>query len=388
MKSLIVVLLVSLFSPICAQPYLKEVAKGFERPIDLAQLTNGSFLVIQQDGKIFHTKLDGKKEQVLDWSDRVTRKDNEQGLLGIALAADFSKTGRIYLNLNNKKGATEIWRLSIDPENPKNHTSDPELLLSFDQPYGNHNGGWISIGPDGFLYIGTGDGGAANDPQNHAQDLTSYLGKILRLSITGRSGYSIPYDNPQWDVPGAKYEIFAYGLRNPWRCSWHDGTLFIGDVGQNSWEEINAVSLSQLKGANFGWRPREGEVATPGKAKTKKGNKVEIGGEIPEGAIDPIYVYSHDASDPTGGLSVTGGYLYEGPVAEMKGRYIFADFALHRIWSFVFEDGEVSDFQNHTDSLKADQGKVEQIASFAEDKESNLYLLCFSGSIFMLSEKE
>jgi len=382
MKCVYLLIISALLLPVSAEPYLKEVAKGLKRPIDLVQLPDDSFLALQQNGIIYHMDFKGKHTQILNWEDRVSRKGNEQGLLGIALAPDFEKSGRLYLNLNNKEDATEIWRLHIDPADPKIQPTEPEKLLVFDQPYRNHNGGWMGFGPDGYLYIGAGDGGSANDPQKNAQDLTNHLGKILRIDVSEKTGYTIPSDNPAWRTAGAKKEIFAYGLRNPWRCSWHGQELYIADVGQNKWEEINITNIGALNGANFGWRPREGDIATPNRKNKKTGKESHVGGPKPKGAIDPVYVYPHDSNDPYGGLSVTGGFVYEGPVSEMKGRYFFADYVLPRIWSFVHKNGKATDLQDHSMSLKPDKGTVNQIASFAIDNGSlSLSALSFKRQI-------
>ncbi|HEX5791347.1 MAG TPA: PQQ-dependent sugar dehydrogenase, partial [Luteolibacter sp.] len=247
------------------------------------------------------------------------------------------------------------------------------------QPYSNHNGGWTCFGPDGMLYIGSGDGGSGNDPENRAQDLGTLLGKILRIDVSKPGPYRIPADNPFVGKQGARGEIWAYGLRNPWRCSFdrQTGDLWIGDVGQNQWEEINFMPAGKGAGANYGWRLREGLIETP-----KKG----IGGPKPEPCVEPVHVYAH-GSGPMQGLSVTGGYVYRGPISSLKGRYIFADFQQPRLWSLRLENGKAVDLQNHSGSWKPSQGNFNLISSFAEDLEGNLYVICLSGDLFMLSDR-
>ncbi|KAB2638845.1 MAG: PQQ-dependent sugar dehydrogenase [Verrucomicrobia bacterium] len=248
--------------------------------------------------------------------------------------------------------------------------------MRFKQPYENHNGGWIAFGPDGMLYIGNGDGGSGNDPQNHGQTLDTLLGKMLRIDVSPNKGYKIPADNPYLGHKDAKPEIWAYGLRNPWRCSFDrkTGDLWIGDVGQGAWEEINFMPKGKGAGANYGWRLREGAVATPTPG---------VGGDAPIGAIEPVYVYSH-GNATNQGVSVTGGYVYRGPIAELQGRYIFGDYANPRIWSFVIQDGKAADFKDHTDALQPTGGRIAQISSFAEDNQGNLFIIDHSGSVYQV----
>ena len=293
---------------------LEKRWEGFERPLFLAQLpTDESYLIVEQGGKIFQIK-DERRQLVLNWGKRISRKGNEEGLLGLAVSPDFETSGHLYLNLSNKKKQTEIWRVTLVKKGDFYRAGKSEKILSFGQPFRNHNGGWMGFGPDQHLYIATGDGGAANDPKNFGQDLSTHLGKILRIAVIGEELYRVPGDNPFLGVEEAKPEIFAYGLRNPWRCSWDikSQTFFIGDVGQRMTEEVNRVSFEKLKGANFGWRLREGGHATPEEG---------VGGDKPREVIDPIYSYPHDVSEQ-GGFSITGGYLYKGSVESLKGKYI------------------------------------------------------------------
>ena len=358
--------------------------KGLERPVwaGAPASAKGKLWVMEQAGTVWIIDLKtGEKSDkpFLKINDKVTRKGNEQGLLGLAFAPDFEKSGRYYINYNEKGGDTRIVRyVSKDRE-----TTDPdsgEIILEYKQPYGNHNGGWLDFGPDGLLYIATGDGGAANDPKNYAQDLSSHLGKLLRLDVSGEKGYEVPKDNAFAGKKGALPEIHAYGLRNPWRCSFdrETGDFWIGDVGQNHWEEIDFVENGKAGGMNFGWRLREGDVATP---------KEGVGGDKPENNVDPVYVYKH-GSGPTEGLSVTGGFVYRGSkVADLKGRYIFADYQNPRIWSVVEEGGKVSDFTDHTSELQPEGGRINLISSFGEDADGELYITDLSGPVYRVVAK-
>ncbi|MGB1260408.1 MAG: PQQ-dependent sugar dehydrogenase, partial [Akkermansiaceae bacterium] len=256
--------------------------------------------------------------------------------------------------------------------------SSRELLLTFKQDYKNHNGGWIGFGPDGYLYIGTGDGGAGNDPKQRAQDLSQYLGKLLRLDVSPAKGYKIPRDNPFKNRSSAKAEIFAYGLRNPWRCSWDSktGDLYIADVGQNKWEEVNFMPAGKGKGANYGWRLREGLIATPSKS---------IGGDKPSRAVDPVHVYYHGRKDNEG-LSITGGYVYRGPIKSLQGKYFYADYANPRIWSFEMKNGKAHNHEDWTERFKCNGKKISAIASFGEDHAGNLLLISHGGNIYQVIE--
>ena len=363
-----------------ASARLQKIADNFKRPVwaGMPKGSSGVLWVMEQAGTIRLLDLKTGKtaeKPFLDIEERVTRQGNEQGLLGLAFAADFRDSGRYYVYYNDKKDRTVVSRFVS-----KNKlTTDPnseEILLKFDQPYRNHNGGWIDFGPDGMLYIGSGDGGAANDPKNAGQDLGTLLGKILRIDVSPEKGYKLPADNPFLDQQGVRPEIWAYGLRNPWRCSFDrkTGDLWIGDVGQNHWEEINWMAKGKGAGANYGWRLREGEIATP---------KNNIGGSRPDGNVEPVYVYHH-GQGPLEGLSVTGGYVYRGPIQSLQGRYIFADYQLPRIWSFRIEDSKAVDLIDHSTDWKPEDG-FKLISSFAEDNDGQLSVISLSGELFIIA---
>jgi glucose/arabinose dehydrogenase len=370
-------LLLATLSCAFAKPGTVKIASGFERPLWIGAPPNDNsrLWVIEQAGRIWNidTKNNEKSKQpVLDIVSQVSRQGNEEGLLGLAFSPDFARTGRFYVNFVDRSKFTRIVRYVMSGEHVD--PASGEDILSFKQPYENHNGGWLSFGPDGFLYIGTGDGGSQNDPHNNGQSLNTYLGKLLRIDVSGPKGYTIPSGNPFRDKPDAKPEIWAYGLRNPWRCSFDSltGDLWIGDVGQNTWEEVDFLPKNSPPGANFGWRLREGDKPTP---------QDGVGGEKPPGAIDPVYVYGHGGS-PSTGMSVTGGYLYRGPVPELAGRYVFGDYQNARIWSFVLRNGKAADFKDHTEELEPEGGHIMLISSFGTDARGNLYIVDLTGPVY------
>jgi glucose/arabinose dehydrogenase len=360
------------------------LAKGFERPVwaGAPRSVKDKLWVMEQAGTVWIVDLKtGKRSDkpFLKINDRVTRKGNEQGLLGLAFAPDFDKTGKYYVNYNREDGATEIVRF-ISKDGLTTNVESAESIFEYDQPYPNHNGGWLEFGPEGFLYITTGDGGSGNDPKNLAQDMSSPLGKVLRLDVSGEKGYKAPKTNPYVSEKDVHPLIVACGLRNPWRCSFDRKTqdLWIADVGQNHWEEINVCKLKDLPKKNFGWRLREGNVETPQKS---------VGGDAPVNHINPVYVYKHGGGEKEG-MSVTGGYVYRGSkIPAFEGRYIFADYQNPRIWSFIFKDGKTEDIKDHTSELKPESGRINLISSFAEDANGELYLLDHTGSVYRIVAK-
>jgi glucose/arabinose dehydrogenase len=322
---------------------------------------------------------------------------SEQGLLGMAFHPDYSSNGYFFVNFTNTSGNTIVRRYTVSA-NPDIADSGSALqVLSITQPQSNHNGGWLGFGPnDDYLYIASGDGGGANDTgtghttgTGNAQDITgNHLGKLLRIDVDGDDfpgdstrNYAIPPSNPFVGVTGDD-EIWAYGLRNPWRPSFDrlNGNLYIADVGQGAREEIDVQPAASTGGENYGWRLREGMIETPSSG---------IGGPKPPGAIDPIYDYSH-GSGTTQGFSVTGGYVYRGPIASLQGTYFFADYVTERIWSLVF-DGDppashngtnYTGFTDWTAALDPPVGDIDSISSFGEDAVGNLYIVDRGGEVF------
>ena len=329
---------------------------GLQRPVDLQADGSGRYFVIEKVGRIRIIENDQLLETpFLDITDRVGSGGNEQGLLGLAFHPNYLENGRFFVNYTDTGGDTVIARFQV--------TSDPNLadpnsevqLFGYDQPFPNHNGGAMAFGPDGYLYIGSGDGGAAGDPFGNAQNTSNLLGKILRVDVDSAEPYSIPSDNP------FENEIWVYGIRNPWRISFDraTGDLYIGDVGQGEWEEIDFLPAGSPGGANFGWDYREGA------------HDYEGGG--PEGMIDPVAEYSH----PEGGCSVTGGYVYRGSMPEWNGIYLYGDYCTGLIWGLIQIDGSPQT------QLLFDVDVT--ITSFGQDENGEVYLVSDNGGIFRLA---
>ena len=377
------ILLVLLSCSAIGKVETKLLAGGFDQPVwaSCPKGVTNYLWVVEKDGKIvILNKQTGEKSDFLDICKLIKIKMNEQGLLGLAFSNDYIQSGQLYVYFTNSVGDSEICRFTA--HGPNMMQCDPatrELILSIKQSARNHNGGWIGFGPDGYLHIATGDGGSGNDPKNHGQDLSTLLGKILRIDVSTTKGYKVPKDNPFINQPGAKPEIYAYGLRNPWRCSWDRKTkdFYIADVGQNKWEEINYIPAGQAGGANLGWRLREGLEPTP---------KKNIGGSRPEDSVDPVYVYQH-GNQSNEGISVTGGYVYRGPIESLQGKYFFADYGNPRIWSIELENGKACHFKDWTEQFKFSQGAISRITSFGEDHDGNLLIISIDGNIYQLVDR-
>jgi len=370
-----------------AAPSFEPIVKGLKEPLWACAPKNETrYLWILEKAGVIKI-YDKKTKKVLatpfmDITDRIRIRMNEQGLLGMTFCPNYAKTGRFYLNYTNRDGNTEIYRFVVSSKSPlKCNPASGEQLMAIKQDSRNHNGGWIDFGPDKLLYIGMGDGGSANDPKHRAQDLSSHLGKILRIDVSGARGYTVPKSNPFTEVKGAKPEIWAYGLRNPWRCSWDRKTkdFYIADVGQNKIEEINMIPAGRPSaGLNYGWRFREGNIVTP-----KRG----VGGDRPTRNVDPVYTYTHGAKSNQG-LSVTGGYVYRGKIASLRGQYFFADWVLPHIWSIKVKNGKVSQFTDWTTKIQPkNDAKITRICSFAEDPQGELYLISHKGIIYQLVDQ-
>lgn len=374
-----VLLLVALFAisipafaqdapPDPASVQLVPVAEGFDRPLYVtgAGDDSGRLFVVEQSGniKIVH---DGQTLETpfLDVSDLISRdvfggSYTERGLLGLAFPADFSETGLFFINYTDTNGNTVVARYAVSADNPD--VADPASGVTFltqEQPYPNHNGGHMAFGPDGYLYISLGDGGSGGDPENRAQNLETWLGSILRIDVSGES-YSVPDDNPFVGTEGALPEIWAYGLRNVWRFSFdrETGDLYLADVGQNQWEEVNFQPADSAGGENYGWRPYEGTH--------------EFSGEpAPENMVLPVAEYPHNM-----GVSISGGYVYRGQLLPaLEGIYFYGDFGSGNIWSLYRDaNGEWQDnpFMQSTGYT---------ISSFGQGDDGELYLVNYGGSI-------
>ncbi len=368
---------------------VRRVATGFAQPLYLAPVpgTSGRVFVVEQGGRIrILNPATGAiaATPFLDVSASIA-SGGERGLLGFATAPDFATSRTFYVYVTNPAGNTEVRRYrtmagDLDVADPQS----ADVIMTFTQPFSNHNGGWMDFGPDGFLYIGSGDGGSGGDPQDNAQNRNNLLGKILRIDVASDAfpndaarDYAIPASNPFASSGGAP-EIYAFGLRNPFRSSFDrvTGNLFIGDVGQNAIEEIDLIRPNEA-GLNFGWARLEGTQAFSGIA--------------PAGAIAPVTEYTH-GTGPRQGASVTGGYVYRGPVEALQGLYIFGDFVAGAIWSVPVASlvqGQTfgsAGFTIRTTAFAppAGQGAINNIASFGVDARNNLYIIDFDGEIFVI----
>ena len=346
--------------------------------------------VLNQKGRI-HIITNGEtlKTPFLDISDRVhgsLTPGSEEGLLGLAFHPDYKTNGYFYLNYVNKNDSSIVSRFSVT-DNPNIADEGTEkMILGIPQPFGNHNGGHLAFGPkDGMLYIGFGDGGKWGDPYNNSQDLKTLLGAILRINVDKGDPYTIPPDNPFFNDIGKRSEIFCYGLRNPWRFSFDRETsdLFIGDVGQNLWEEINWLTWDESLGANFGWRTMEGNHCYDPEEFCDTTGLIMPVFEYPNNASYMKILIGMDEREATG-CSVTGGYVYRGNNnPDLWGTYIFGDYCTGRIWSFKLKNGKPTKFKNLRPELKKHSRDVPLfISSFGEDSSGELYVVDYLGAVY------
>jgi glucose/arabinose dehydrogenase len=371
-------------SDVHAQLRVRQYAAGFAAPIAFVQdpTDHDVQFVVQQDGRIRVVRSAAVlATDFLDLRDTVV-SGGEQGLLGLVFAPDTATSRRLFVDFTDRAGNTVVarFRRSNDPvvADPSSRfdlrwggASGPAYIL---QPFANHNGGHLVFGPDGFLYIGLGDGGSANDPDHRAQTPSELLGKMLRVDVNVSDsdpiGYRVPPDNP-FVATGARPEIWAFGLRNPWRYNFDDplrggtGALVIADVGQNNWEEVDYEPAGR-SGRNYGWRNREGAH-----------DNVTSRAPAFLPLTEPIHEYDH-----TVGGSITGGYIYRGSAlpSTFQGRYFFADYVSARVWSLgvvidpATREGRVSNVTEHTSEL----GSVGNISSFGVDADGELYIVSHS----------
>jgi len=346
---------------------LQTVVTGLSSPLyvttppgDISRL-----FIVEQTGAIRIVK-DGSllPAPFLDLSGRIVA-GGEQGLLGLAFDPEYATTGMFVVHYTDPAGDTHLstFQVTADPD-----VADPaseQIILAADQPYPNHNGGQVVFGPDGFLYLGLGDGGAANDPEGRGQDLTELLGSILRLDVQGGPSYAVPPDNPFVGQAGVKPEIWGYGLRNPWRFSFDraTGDLYIADVGQNQFEEVDVASAAggAGRGTNYGWSVMEGSHCLTGDQCDQTGLTL------------PAFEYDHGQ-----GCSITGGYVYRGAaIPQLQGVYFFGDFCQGWVRSFRYS---VEGATELTDWPTLRPGG--QITSFGEDSAGELYVVTGNGGVY------
>jgi len=304
-----------------AQPRLEPVVSGLRQPVVITNAHDDRLFVVEQVG-VIRVIVDGelRSEPFLDIANRVG-SGGERGLLGLAFPEDYAASGRFYVYYTDRQGDTAVSRFSTTSDPDRADPASETILLTQSQPYSNHNGGQIAFGPDGYLYIGLGDGGSGGDPEGNGQNLDTFLGKLLRIDVSG-DGYQVPSDNPYVGTNGVRPEIWAYGLRNPWRFSFDSdtGDLYIADVGQNAYEEVNVQPASSTGGENYGWKIMEANECFQPRS-----------GCDTSGLVLPVIAYPHGGQ---WGSSISGGYVYRGAsVPALTGRYVFADFVSGRIWT-------------------------------------------------------
>ncbi len=337
---------------------LEALPTGFARPTHVTHAgdSSGRLFVTEQAGQIWIVR-DGERTLFLDVLANVGASGNEQGLLSIAFHPRFAESGAFFINYTDRNGTTIVARYQVDPTDPDR--ADPasaQILLTIEQPAPNHNGGLLKFGPDGYLYIGTGDGGAAGDPWGSGQSLNTLLGKVLRIDVDGPAPYSVPADNPFVGQADVRPEIWAWGLRNPWRFAFDraTGDLFIADVGQNEFEEVHFAPADSSGGVNYGWNIMEGEVCF-------RTNTCDQAG------LDlPVAVYSHN--EAPSGCSITGGYVYRGSAfPQLAGVYLYTDYCTGNLWALHQANGAWQDQVVGELSINA--------SSFGEDEAGELYLV-------------
>jgi glucose/arabinose dehydrogenase len=340
-----------------------SLAEGLIHPVDIQNAgdNSGRLFIVEQAGRILIYQ-DGKvlPAPFLDIVAEVGSSGSEQGLLGLAFHPDYEEDGLFFVNYTDVNGNTVIARFHVSNDPSIADAGSETPILSVDQPFRNHNGGVLAFGQDGYLYAGLGDGGSGGDPFGNGQKTDTLLGKILRLDVNSGDTYSIPADNPFGN------EIWAYGLRNPWRFSFDPATqdLYIGDVGQGAWEEIDYLPAGSPGGANFGWNIMEGDQPYNGGSQ--------------EGLIAPVAVYGHAATP--GGCSVTGGHVYRGQaLPEWQGIYLYGDYCTGTIWGLLRTG---AGWQNQV-LFETDFS----ISSFGVDEAGELYLANLQGAIYRLEKK-
>jgi len=351
----------------------ETVLTGIDGATTITNAGDERIFVTEQSGRILVFYRDGSIEQeaFLDIQSSV-ESGGEKGLLGLAFEPNFCESGRFYVNYTADDGGlvTRVSRFTLDPENPA--VGDPdseEILIQFDQDFGNHNGGHIEFGSDKLLYVGTGDGGSANDPNNRAQDVTSYLGKMLRIDVSPDDGYMIPTDNPFLFDDFGQDEIWSYGLRNPWKFAFdrETGNMYIADVGQNAFEEVNFEPADAEGGRNYGWRCYEAYA------------EAVLSECDPQEYVFPIVDYSHSNN---GNCSVTGGRVYRGPSFEaFDGWYFYTDLCSGLYWA-------VSQLGGAT--FEQDLGSIGQsfVSTWGEDVWGEMYFANSNGLYRLLDPND
>ena len=355
--------------PLSGTLSVEPVVSGLDLPLDLTVPTGDQRLfIVEKTGRIRIVK-DGAllSAPFLDLSDSVSN-GSEQGLLSMAFHPRYAANGFFYVDYTDRSGNTRVVRYTVSASNPD--VADPSsahLILAVTQPFPNHNGGLLVFGLDHMLYVGLGDGGSAGDPQGNGQNLGTLLGKILRIDVDGGDPYAIPSDNPFVGRAGARGEIWAYGLRNPWRFNIDSASerLYIADVGQDMWEEVDVAPATQ-GGQNYGWNIMEGMHCYNASSCTEQGLTL------------PVLEYSHAE-----GCSITGGFVYRGArVPGLVGRYFYSDFCSGFLRSFMYDGSTVSE------ETTWDVGDLGHVQSFGEDASGELYILSANGTVYRFATQQ
>jgi glucose/arabinose dehydrogenase len=357
-------------SPVDPQPEpdvtlgVQEIAAGLSNPLYLTSPTGDSRLfVVEQPGRIRIIR-NGQllTTPFLDITSRVS-SGGERGLLSVAFHPSYATNGFFYVNFTDAAGNTRVERFTVSANADVANAASSKLILAQTQPFANHNGGLNLFGPDGMLYIGLGDGGSGGDPQGNGQNLGTLLGKILRIDVDHGDPYAIPADNPFATRAGARGEVWAYGLRNPWRFAFDKlgGLLYVADVGQDRFEEVNVV-VSSRSGVNYGWNVMEGSSCYA--ASTCSQTNLEI----------PPLVYDHAS-----GCSIIGGYVYRGTaIPELIGRYFYSDYCNGFLKSFRYQNGLA--LEQKTWSI----GSIGNVTSFGQDAAGELYMTSGNGKVYRI----
>lgn len=357
--------------PTAESVQLETVVDNLIRPLYVTHAGDGSnrLFILEQRGRIY--VYQGSALTIfMDISGRVSEEAGgvnytERGLLGMAFHPNYTENGTFFLNYTDRNGNTVIARYQVSADPNVADANSAEIIFTLNQPYPNHNGGHMTFGDDGYLYVALGDGGLFGDPLSAGQNPETLLGSILRLDVDTETGYAIPEDNP-FVVGGGAPEVWAYGLRNPWRFSFDraTGDMYIADVGQNQWEEVNFEPADSLGGLNYGWNAYEATHVYSGNA---------ANGEV----VIPIAEYDHSL-----GNSITGGYVYRGEaLPDLQGVYLYGDFGQGRIW-YAHRDPEGN--WQYAQWFDTDYN----ISSFGEDEAGELYLVNYRGSVLKLVPTE
>ncbi|HEX3580868.1 MAG TPA: PQQ-dependent sugar dehydrogenase [Thermoanaerobaculia bacterium] len=371
MRSLLLVALFAVSTASADEIALKPVVGGLSEPTNIVNAGDPRLFITQQTGRI--AIYDGTRllpQPFLDVSAVISTNGEERGLLGLAFSPHYRDDGTFYIDYTNAAGDTVVARYHVSAADP--NRSDPasaQILLTIAQPYPNHNGGELQFGPDGYLYIGMGDGGSGGDPENRAQTLSVLLGKILRIDVENAPTYRIPATNPFVNRAGAAPEIWAWGVRNPWRFSFDGvtGDLWIADVGQDTYEEVDFQPASSTGGENYGWRRMEGFHCYNPSTNCNDGTLTL-----------PVLEYSH----ADGSCSITGGYRYRGlDYPRLYGTYFYGDLCSGKLW------GATPSGSGFTSRLLLDTSM--QITTFGQDVNGELYVADYAtGTIYSITDAQ